>query len=74
MSGGYRLLLIPDGQCGRHVDDPGQAYVLAGDGRGELGPFEFIAYVGEDHVIRMSRLLYEQIEVVEPPAPREAPG
>jgi hypothetical protein len=32
------------------------------------GPFEVVADVGPDKRIRMSRWLYDQVEVVEPPA------
>jgi hypothetical protein len=67
--GGYKLLLVPLDKIAdpRPDDDPATAWVL--DGIRNLtsnGPFHVIADVGPDRQLRMSRPLYEQIEVVEP--------
>ena len=43
-----------------------EAYVVR-QGLGCLGPFDVIADVGEDKKITMSRPVYDEIEVVEPP-------
>lgn len=60
---GYKLLLVPDEDiAGRNTDDPGWVVLSL------TGPYyEVIADVGPDRKIRMSRLLYDQVEVAEPP-------
>lgn len=64
---GYKLLLVP----ADHLDpawpgSPEEALVMAEGGVSPLraGPFEVIADVGEDKQIKMTRLAYEQVEVV----------
>ena len=62
----YKLLLVPEGQIEglSRNPDPQTAYVNNG-GLACVGPFEVIADVGEDRQLRMSRLVYDQIEVVD---------
>jgi hypothetical protein len=66
---GYKLLLVPDDRIAPRWpgQDTAMAWIL--DGIRDLtstGPFEVIADVGEDKRLRMSRALYDKIEVVEP--------
>ena len=66
---GYKLLLVPDDQVEESPVDQltGTAWTVAAEhGRGLAchGPFTVIADVGEDKKIRMSRLVYDEIEVV----------
>ena len=62
---GYKLLLVPDDWIEQASSDA--AYVMRQGRLGCLGPFDVIADVGEDKKITMSRPLYDEIEVVEPP-------
>ena len=67
---GYKLLLVPDDRIAppRPGQDKTMAWIL--DGIRDLtsvGPFNVIADVGENKRIRMSRLIYGEIEVVETP-------
>ena len=69
---GYKLLLVPDNQIKESPADQliGMAWTTAagrGHGLSCHGPFTVIADVGEDKRIRMSRQVYGEIEVVEPP-------
>ena len=66
---GYKLLLVPNDRIAepRAGQDTAMAWIL--DGIRDLtstGPFEVIADVDEDKHLRMSRALYDEIEVVEP--------
>lgn len=69
---GYKLLLVPEAMITQDQAErtAGQARVLAiftSLGQGNyVGPFEVIADVAENRQLRMSRSLYETIEVVEP--------
>ena len=67
---GYKLLLVPDDRIEQTEADKatGQAWVRDHNRHGLScqGPFEVIADVGEDKHLRMSRRLYDEIEVVEP--------
>jgi len=67
--GGYKLLLVPVDEIDPSwPGSPLEALVRAERGVSPLraGPFEVIADVGEDKRIRMSRALYDEIEVVDP--------
>lgn len=69
---GYKLLLVPADSIEETEasKQAGQAYVAArhgGEKRTIIGPFEVVAEVGDDRRLRMSRLLCDMIEVVEPP-------
>jgi hypothetical protein len=66
---GYKLLLVSNDRIAppRAGQDKTMAWIL--DGIRDLtstGPFEVIADVGEDKHLRMSRALYDEIEVVDP--------
>ena len=65
---GYKLLLVPADRIMEITNSGGHCAAIA-DHTGELsvGPFEVIADVGEDKRIKMSRPVYDEIEVVEPP-------
>jgi len=60
----YKLLLVPEDSITMlsRGFQPQQAHVAASG-----GPFEVIADVGEDRQLRMSRPVYDQIEVVDGP-------
>ena len=69
--GGYKLILVPSDSVEETAasKERGEAYVaarhgFAGGERTIIGPFEVIADVGPDKQIRMSRLVYEQVEVI----------
>ena len=72
--GGYKLVLVPADSIEETAAsrERGEAYVAARHGYGGrdagtrtiMGPFEVIADVGPDRKIRMSRLVYEQVEVI----------
>ncbi len=64
---GYKLLLVPVDEIDPSwPGSPQEALVMAehGDSPLRAGPFDVIADVGEDKQIRMSRLVYDEIEVV----------
>ena len=69
-AGGCKLVLVPADQVRKA--EPGQAGTpahgdwawLASCEDWDVGPFEVVADIGPDRKIRMSRLLYEQIEVI----------
>jgi hypothetical protein len=63
---GYKLLLVPVDEIDPGYPGQEEAVVMAEHGAGLLraGPFDVIADVGEDKQIRMSRLVYEQVQVV----------
>ena len=63
----YKLLLVPEGHT--RVTGDGKASIVTFDTGWErlTCPFEIIADIPADGTIRMSRLLYDAIEVVEPP-------
>ena len=61
---GYKLLLVP---AERIKEFGNQAAITHGTGDFSVGLFEVIADAGEDKKITMSRSVYDEIEVVEPP-------
>ena len=71
---GYKLLLVPEDQIiALSGDLPQSATVEAQSSvcncdRFWAGPFEVAGDVAPDRRLRMSRLLYDTIEVVEPPS------
>jgi hypothetical protein len=65
---GYKLLLVPVDELDPDWTGPSEeALVMVGGGTRPLrvGPYEVIADVGVDKQIKMTRLVYEQVEVVD---------
>ena len=65
---GYKLLLVPEDELDASwPGSPEEALVMAkrGDSPLRAGPFEVIAHLSEDRQIKMTRLAYEQVEVVD---------
>ena len=62
----YKLLLVPEDRV--RVTGDGKASIVTTDTGWEklTGPFDLIADIPADGTIRMSRILYETVEVVEP--------
>jgi hypothetical protein len=68
---GWKVLLVPEDSIHETAacKEAGEAYVAArhgGDARTLTGPFEVVGEVAPDGRLRMSRALYDTIEVVEP--------
>jgi len=61
--GGYKLLLVPMRDIRLLSRSIPQVAIPAAGGR-----FEVVADVGSDRRLRMSRQLYDTIEVMDPPA------
>jgi hypothetical protein len=59
MSGSYKLVLVPAENVRAHPEVPEMVAV-------EAGGYEVIADIGIDRKIRMSRAVYETVEVVDP--------
>lgn len=67
---GYKLLLVPAGEIIELSAGLPQTATVAAESsvcncdRFRAGPFEVVGDVGADRRIRMSRLLYEQVEII----------